>query len=73
MPFPLKGTTRNHSQIIRTDRSKVATTRSTIDDDLKFWVRFQNHKCRCLYSTNLDRRVHKFGAACGHISKYYKR
>ena len=36
MPFPLKGTTRNHSQIIRTDRSKVATTRSTIDDDLKF-------------------------------------
>ena len=35
MPSPFKVTTGNHSHIIRTNRSKVVATRSTIDGDLK--------------------------------------
>jgi len=57
VPFPLKGTIKNHSHIIRTGRYKVAATRSTIDDDLNFGVRSQNYKYGCLCSTNLDRSV----------------
>ena len=34
VPYIFKITTGNHSHIIRTSRSKVATTRSTIADDL---------------------------------------
>ena len=51
----------------------VAITRSYIADDLKLWVGSKSHKHKCLCSSNLDRRVHEFKAACGHVSKYYKR
>ena len=47
-------------------------TRSYIADDLKLWVGSQSHKRGCLCSTNSDRWVRGFGAACGHMSKYYK-
>ena len=33
----------------------------------------QSHKLECLCATNSDRKVHGFGAACGHVSKCYKR
>ena len=49
---PFKVTTKYHSNTIRTDRSKVAATRSTIVDDLNLWVESQCHKCGCLCSTD---------------------
>ena len=33
----------------------------------------QSHKHGCLCATNSDRRVYEFKAACGRVSKYYKR
>ena len=27
----------------------------------------------CLFATDLDRRIDKFRAMCGHVSKYYKK
>ena len=62
-----------HLHIIRTGRSEVATTRLYIADGLNPWVGSQSHKRGCLCSTNSDRRVYGFRAACGHMSKYYKR
>ena len=51
-------------------RFKVATTRSYIANDLKLWVGSQSHKGGCLCSTNSNRKVRRFGTACGCVYKY---
>ena len=53
MPSSFKFTARNHSHIIRSSRSEVAGTRTTIADDLKVTrvgacVGSQSHKSGCL-------------------------
>ena len=73
MPSPFKVNIVNHSHTIKIGISEVAAIWSYIADDLKFWVGSQNHKQGCLCVTNSDGRVHGFKAACGLVSKYYKR
>ena len=62
-----------HLYIIRTGKSEVATTRSYIANDLKFYVGSQSHKRGCLCAIDSNKRVCQVGAACDCVSKFYKR
>ena len=69
----LKSQPEFHLHIIRIDRSEITATRSYIANNLKLWVGYQSQKRGCSCSTNSDKRVRRFGAACDHMIKYYKR
>ena len=52
VPSPFKVTTRNYSYTIKTGRSKVCATRSTIADDLKPLSEISKSQTRSLCSAN---------------------
>ena len=74
MHSPFEITIRNHSYTIRTGRSKIVATRSTIDGDLKPLSGISKSQTwEFVFKQIQDRRVRGVSATHGHVSKFYNK